>query len=168
VRRSPRKLFPAPAARADEKIRGTPLPQPEDLTSLVLRVDFADDIAWDALRAAVDALDGGPHATWVSDPRYEGVSIPELMRVDNAAGEDEQLTYLFLADADADADAHAMAGAEHSLPVLDLYDEPGRTLRVPARWFPDISANLSIANMDFADFADCAYVSGAFRGFGGG
>ncbi|MDX2682239.1 DUF6924 domain-containing protein [Streptomyces sp. NY05-11A] len=139
-----------------------PLPQPEDLTSLVLRVDFADDIAWDALRAAVDALDGGPHATWVSDPRYEGVSIPELMRVDDAADEDEQLTHLFLAD------AHAMAGAEHSLLALDLYDEPGRTLRVPARWFPDISANLSIANMDFADFADCADVSGAFRGFGGG
>ncbi|SHI20292.1 hypothetical protein SAMN05444521_5313 [Streptomyces sp. 3214.6] len=36
------------------------------------------------------------------------MSIPELMCVDNAADEDEQLTHLFLAD------AHAMAGAEHS------------------------------------------------------
>ncbi|MEU3613850.1 hypothetical protein ABZ725_16240 [Streptomyces sp. NPDC006872] len=139
-----------------------PLPQPEDLTSLVLRVDFDDDTAWEALRTAVEALDGGPHATWVSDPRYEGVGIPELMREDNAADEDEQLTSLFLAD------AHAMAGAEHSLLALDLYDEPGRTFRVPARWFPDISANLSIANMDFEDFADCADASGTFRGFGDG
>ncbi|SER75063.1 hypothetical protein SAMN04487983_102193 [Streptomyces sp. yr375] len=139
-----------------------PLPRPDDLTSLVLRVDFDDDTAWHALRTALDALDGGPHATWVSDPRYEGVGIPELMREDNAADEHEQLTHLFLAD------AHAMAGAEHSLLALDLYDEPGRTFRVPARWFAEISADLSIANLDFEDYADSADASGVFRGFGDG
>ncbi|MER6960994.1 hypothetical protein [Streptomyces sp. NPDC000618] len=95
-----------------------PLPQPEDLTSLVLRVDFDDDTAWEALRTAVEALDGGPHATWVSDPRYEGVGIPELMREDNAADEDEQLSSRFLAD------AHAMAGAEHSLPASPTAPTP--------------------------------------------
>ncbi|GGR04376.1 DUF6924 domain-containing protein [Streptomyces aurantiogriseus] len=138
------------------------LPQPDDLTSLVLRTDFGDDAAWDALRAAVHALDGGPHATWVSDPRFAGVGIPELLHEDNAADEDEQLTHLFLAD------ATALADPQHRLLALDLYDEPGRTFRVPPAWFPDISANLSIANMDFEDFADCADASGTFRGFGDG
>jgi hypothetical protein len=138
------------------------LPQPDDLTSLVLRTDFADDAAWDALRAAADALDCGPHATWVSDPRFAEVGIPELMHEDNAADEDEQLTYVFLAD------ATALAGSEHRLLALDLYDEPGRTVRVPLARFPDISANLAIANLDFADYADCADATGTFRGFGDG
>jgi hypothetical protein len=49
---------------------------------------------------------------------------------------------------------------------MDLSDEPGRAFRVPARCFPDVSANLSIANMDFSEFADAADGSGTFRGFG--
>ncbi|MER5766047.1 prephenate dehydratase domain-containing protein, partial [Streptomyces sp. NPDC002082] len=36
------------------------------------------------------------------------------------------------------------------------------------RLWVDANANLSIANMDFADFADAADVSGTFRGFDGG
>ncbi|MGW3019015.1 DUF6924 domain-containing protein [Streptomyces longwoodensis] len=74
-----------------------PLPQPDDLTSLVLRTDFGDEGAWNAVRAALDAADDHPHATYLSDP--------------------------------------------------------------------DISANLSIANMYFAEFADAADASGTFRGF---
>nr|WP_236243269.1 hypothetical protein [Streptomyces sp. CC228A] len=48
--------------------------------------------------------------------------------------------------------------------AVDLEEEPGRTFRVPARWFPEVSANLGIANLDFADVADSADGSGAFRG----
>ncbi|MFF4660792.1 DUF6924 domain-containing protein [Streptomyces sp. NPDC001381] len=135
------------------------LPPPDDLTSLVLRTDFSDDAAWDALRAAYDHHDDGPHATWVSDPRFAGADIPALIHEDTAADEDDRLTYVFLADARALAD-----GPERFLLALDLYDEPGRTFRVPPAWFPDVSANLSIANLDFADFADCADETGTFRG----
>ncbi|WP_373306998.1 DUF6924 domain-containing protein [Micromonospora gifhornensis] len=46
-----------------------------------------------------------------------------------------------------------------------LCDEPGRTFRVPPRWYAEVSANLSIANMDFADFADSVDASGVFQGF---
>ncbi|WP_133912359.1 DUF6924 domain-containing protein [Streptomyces sp. NBC_00582] len=138
------------------------LPRPDDLTSLVLRTDFSDDAAWDALRAVFDGADGGPHATWVSDPRYDGAGIPALLEEDGAADEEEQLTHVFLADAKALAD-----GPERFLLAVDLYDEPGRTVRVPPAWFPDLSANLSIANLDFADFADCADATGTFRGWDG-
>ncbi|MER5185384.1 hypothetical protein ABT009_45165 [Streptomyces sp. NPDC002896] len=135
------------------------LPQPADLTSLVLRTDFSDDAAWDAVRAAIDGADVHPNATYVSDPRFTEVSIQVLVDEDAAAEEDDKITYAFLAD------TTTMTEPSRPLLVVDLYDEPGRTFRVPVRWFSEISANLSIANLDFADFADTADGSGTFRGF---
>ncbi|MFE5941985.1 DUF6924 domain-containing protein [Streptomyces sp. NPDC056480] len=136
-----------------------PLPQPDDLTSLVLRADFGDDGAWGAVRAALDAAGDHPHATYVSEPRFAGVGVQDLVAEEAAADEDDQIVYVFLAD------EARMKDPGHTLLAVDLSDEPGRTFRVPARWFPDISANLSIANVDFADFADAADGSGTFRGF---
>jgi hypothetical protein len=68
------------------------------------------------------------------------------------------LTYVFVAD------VKTMTDDEHSLLAVDLYDEPGRTFRVPPRWFPDVSANLTIANMDFADYAEHRRVSKSDNG----
>ncbi|WP_435191587.1 DUF6924 domain-containing protein [Streptomyces sp. bgisy126] len=139
-----------------------PLPQPDDLTSLVLRTHFGDEGAWDSVRIALDAADDYPHATYVSELRFADVEVRALMAEEAAADEDEQIVYMFLAD------AVTMKDPGHPLLAVDLSDEPGRTFRVPARWFPDISANLSISNMDFAEFADAADASGTFRGFGEG
>ncbi|MER7954096.1 hypothetical protein [Streptomyces sp. NPDC096030] len=136
-----------------------PLPQPDDLTSLVLRTDFADDGAWDAVRSALDAAGDHTHATYVSELRFAGVEVRTLLDQEAAADEDDRIGDVFLAD------ATTMNDPDHPLLAVDLSDEPGRTFRVPARWFPDISANLSIANMDFADFADVADGSGTFHGF---
>ncbi|MGE7386910.1 DUF6924 domain-containing protein [Streptomyces sp. NPDC004126] len=138
-----------------------PLPQPADLTSLVLRTDFCDDAAWDAVQAALDGANGEySNATYVSDPRFTDVELRVLLAEETAAGEDELVVHMFLAD------ATTMADPAHPLLAVDLWEEPGRTFRVPARWFPDVSANLCIANMDFAEFADAADGSGTFRGFG--
>ena len=52
-----------------------------------------------------------------------------------------------------------------SLLAVDLESEPGRTFRVQPGSFTDVSANLAIANMDFADFAGATDESGTFRGF---
>ncbi|MFE3325584.1 DUF6924 domain-containing protein [Streptomyces sp. NPDC059176] len=137
-----------------------PLPAPKDLTSTVLRTDFSNDADWAAVQAAIDAADGSPHATYVSDPRFTDMSIQALIDEEAATEEDDKLTYVFLADATTMSDPSSL------LLAVDLYDEPGRTFRVPALWYPEISANLSIANMDFADFADAADGSGTFRGWG--
>jgi hypothetical protein len=134
------------------------LPQPADLSSLVLRTDFSDDTAWAAVMAAVDPGDGD--ATFVSDPAYDGVSIQTLVDAEAAASEDEQIVYVFLAD------ATTMRDEERPLLAVDLWHEPGRTFRVPAHWYPDVSANLCIANMDFEEFADSVGEDGAYRGFG--
>ncbi|GAB3348305.1 hypothetical protein RMN56_13005 [Micromonospora halotolerans] len=137
------------------------LPQPADLTSVVLRTDFNDDPAWDTLKAAIDSLDAYPSATYVSDPVYVGMTVQELVDIDAAASDDDKLTYLFLAD------ATTMTDDEHPLLAVDLYTEPGRTFRLPPRWYADVSANLTIANMGFDDFADATDESGTFRGFDG-
>ncbi|WP_327280749.1 DUF6924 domain-containing protein [Streptomyces sp. NBC_01205] len=136
-----------------------PLPQPDDLTSLVLRTDFGDHGAWDAVRTALDAAGEYRHATYVSDVRFDAVDVQALLDEEAAAEEDDRIIDVFLAD------ATTMEEPGHPLLAVDLSDEPGRTFRVPAQWFPDVSANLSIANMDFADFADAADESGTFRGF---
>lgn len=135
------------------------LPQPDDLTSLVLRTDFSDDTAWRALKAAIESQEEYPSATYVSDPRYAGVTVQALVDADAAASDDDKVTYLFLAD------ATTMTDDERPLLAVDLYDEPGRTFRLPPRCYAEVSANLSIANMDFAEFADAADESGTFRGF---
>ncbi|MEE6258144.1 DUF6924 domain-containing protein [Plantactinospora sonchi] len=136
------------------------LPQPDDLTSLLLRTDFRDDAAWDEVVTAVNGQEEYPHATCVSDPAYAEVSVQRLVEIDTAAGDDAALTYLFLAD------ATTMTDDERPLLAVDLYDEPGRTFRVPPQWFAEISANLCIANLDFADFADDVDASGTYRGLG--
>lgn len=130
------------------------LPQPDDLTSLVLRVDFRDDDRWNAL---VDALDEA--ATCVSDPAFDGVTIDDVVAADRAAAEDDRLFDLFVAD------AVTLSDDEQLLLAVDLDAQPGRTFRVPAEFFVDVSANLAIANVDFADFADSADDTGTFRGF---
>ncbi|MFI8325628.1 DUF6924 domain-containing protein [Streptomyces sp. NPDC085529] len=137
-----------------------PLPQPDDLTSLVLRTDFGDEGAWAAVRAAVDAAGGAHrHATYVSELCFAGVEVHALTAEEAAADEEEQVGFVFLAD------AVTMKDPGHPLLALDLWDDPGRTFRVPARWFPDVSANLTIGNMDFAEFAESVDESGAFHGF---
>ncbi|WP_425457783.1 DUF6924 domain-containing protein [Catellatospora sichuanensis] len=69
------------------------LPQPEDLTSLVLRSDFGDDAAWEAVKAAVDGSGGHRSATYVSDPAYAGVSVQALVEADAAADDGDRVTY---------------------------------------------------------------------------
>ncbi|MBQ0892693.1 hypothetical protein KBX37_06170 [Micromonospora sp. U56] len=137
------------------------LPQPDDLTSLVLRTDFADDAAWEALKTALHTWGGHDSATCVSDPNYASLSLQDLVDADNAASHDDKLIYLFFAD------ATTMTDVERPLLAVDLAHEPGRTFRVPPRWFTDVSANLTIANLDFDEFADAADSSGTYRGLDG-
>ncbi|MFI7542968.1 DUF6924 domain-containing protein [Actinoplanes sp. NPDC049599] len=136
-----------------------PLPSPADLTSLVLRTDFSDDAAWDELRAVLRSEGAHRSATYVSDPAYAGVTIQALVEADAAAVEDDKLTYVFVAD------AVTLSNDEWLLLAVDLEEEPGRSFRVRPGAFTDVSANLAVANMEFADFAGATDETGTFRGF---
>lgn len=64
----------------------TPLSQAEDLTSLVLRTDFTDNTAWDALKAALIAGDPYPNATLMptrTTGRRRQVDLPVSCRLDH-------------------------------------------------------------------------------------
>jgi hypothetical protein len=129
------------------------LPQPDDLTSLVLRVDFSDDAVWAQIQEVID-----DEATWVDDPRWAGTTVQALVDAEAAAADGDKLIYVFVAD------STTMTDPERPLLVVDLADEPGRTVRVPPPWFEDISANLALGNLDFEEFAEVTDASGTYRG----
>ncbi|MBB4634277.1 DUF6924 domain-containing protein [Longimicrobium terrae] len=132
------------------------LPQTDD--SLVVRTDFSNAAAWDAIRSAIDEPAGEfkAYVEWISDPGYDGLT-PEQLRPFAPAG--SGINYLFIVD------QITITHPEHPVLVLDLSAEPGRTFRVVPSALADVENNLSIANMEFADFADSVEPDGIFRGF---
>jgi hypothetical protein len=131
---------------------------PETENALLVRTDFSDEAAWEAVRAAVEAPGGEYRAyvEFVSDPGYGGVTaekLPGLMP------EGYPGTAAFLVDREA------LANPEHPILVVDLCDQPGRTFRVIPSEMASVENNLTIANMDFDEFAEAAGPDGVFRGF---
>jgi hypothetical protein len=127
--------------------------------SLVLRTDFSDDAAWEALCAAIQEPSEEGFKAFVdciSDPAYAGLTVKQLVAL-SAKGSD--CSFVFVAD------RTALSDPERPVLVVDLYDEPGRTFRVIPREMWGVENNLSIANMDFHEFADHAEPDGVFRGF---
>lgn len=138
----------------------TPLPRPEDLASLVLRTDFGDDGAWESVKDEFRRWGCYHSATHVDDPAYRGATVEQLIAANVPRGQVGWLAYLFVAD------ATTMVDPEHPLLAVDLSRQPGRTFRVPPRWYAGVSDNLMLANMDFADFAGAVDSSGTYRGLG--
>ena len=132
---------------------------PETENSLLLRTDFSDDAAWAALCDAAQAQsEEGFQARLecISDRAYDGLTIDQLVAL---ARTNDDLGYIFLAD------RVALTNPEQPILVVDLYDEPGRTFRVIPRELWGVENNLSLANMDYSDFADNVDADGVFRGF---
>lgn len=122
-----------------------------------------DDVAAFAEFAAINAMLGqdvgeGPEAnlTIVDDPAFADLTPDQLIERLPAGS---QQTFVFIVDRET------VAKPDHPILVLDLAEQKGRTFRsVPAQ-IQAIENNLSIANMDFADFADAVDSEGVFRGF---
>ena len=151
-----------------------------DATPL-LRTDFSDDAAWRAVVAAVMLpveFDGSPYGAYepqviaVDDRDLQGATAETLAR--DLADHEEVRGYVLLADHRTLAEASA--GGEVSVVYVDLSvtDEEdaelfdsylGRSFRCAVAEIASIEANLSIANMDFRDFADAVEGDGVFRGF---
>lgn len=127
--------------------------------SLLVRIDFTDDSAWEAL--FVEASDSyGPDGfsaslVPVSVKSFEGMSPTQLAQIPGSA------RAIFAAD------TTSMFGPEKTLIVVDREEEPGRCFRtiLSEVWGPE--NNLRLANMDFSEFANAADAQGVFRGFDG-
>lgn len=126
---------------------------------MLLRTDFQSDAAWSALCEAIEQpSEEGFTASLecVSDPAFDGLSIEQLVASGWHEG-DRVIAFL--------ADRTTLTDPERPILVVDLHDEPGRTFRVIPREVWSVENNLSIANMDYRDFADSVGADGVFRGF---
>ncbi|MBZ0289882.1 MAG: hypothetical protein K8I30_19825 [Anaerolineae bacterium] len=137
-----------------------PIPKTQD--SMVLRTDFSDEAAWQALCVAIETPtpDEGFQAgvEFIDDRDFEGTSVETAL--DNLPGpEGWWHTFFFIVDHEA------IANPEHPILVVDLSDEPGRTFRVIPSEMWGVENNLWVANMDWEDFADRVDADGVFRGF---
>jgi hypothetical protein len=131
---------------------------PRTKNALVLRTDFSSDAVWEAVCSEIRKPVGEfrAYVDCVSDASFAGLSIEKLVEL---AAKDQDRPFVFLVD------EVTIADQEHPIVVVDLFTDLGRSFRVVPREMWGVENNLSIANMDFADFADNADDDGVFRGF---
>lgn len=131
---------------------------PDTPYTLVLRTDFSDEEAWDAVCAAsmAPSVDGfAASLAFVSHPAFADLSPQQVAALPKVT----YRSFLLLVD------NVTITHAETPLVALDLLHEPGRWFRVVPGEIWSIENNLSIANMDFSEFADAVDPDGVFRGF---
>lgn len=137
------------------------LPKTKD--SPVVRTAFDDEDAWrtvcEMIRRPVDSGFGEEflaYVEFIDDPAFRDLSEQELL-----ARVPENFGHSFLMA----VDARTMRSPEFPVLVIDLFDERGRSFRAIPFEIQSVENNLSIANMDFSDFADHVDADGVFRGF---
>ncbi len=150
------------------------LPKQED--TLLIRTDFSDEAAWQALRIAVATPTGDDEDFLavlhiVDEPGYAGLTARELVAL---APEEDDLLIV--------ADERALR--EPGMPLLAVHvsgeDEEGGEsgedgggtraggideLRVVARELWSVENSIALANMDWEEFVEAADDDGVFRGF---
>lgn len=144
-------------------------PLPEADETIVLRTDFSDHAAWEALKEVIiapDWMEFQAEVEFIDDPEYDGVTIEDVLETEKAPDVDfgnedtwDYFTYIFIVD------KMTISHPEHPIICLNLLDAPYRHFRLVPSELPGVEANFSIANMDFEDFADNVDDDGIFRGF---
>jgi hypothetical protein len=131
---------------------------PATETTPLIRTEFASDAAWETLKAII----GTPNpdgfrafVTVVDDSAFNGIH-PAALKQANAPAPQHALWII--------ADERAMV--EDGLPLLCIDTASSETLRVVAAELWGTENNLSIGNLDFAEFVGAADSDGVFRGFG--
>ncbi|MEU8660303.1 DUF6924 domain-containing protein [Actinoplanes philippinensis] len=140
--------------------------------SLVIRTDFAHPRAWEEIKAAIaePQTEHGFTAfvAFVDDRAYEAVTASQLLeRV--PANDHHAVAFL--------VDTKALTDPDRPILVVNLYDyvegledqgrgpQYGATFRVVPSEMWSVQNNLTIANMDWEDFAGNVDADGIFRGF---
>jgi hypothetical protein len=136
---------------------------------LVIRTEFSDQATWEGIVAAIKTTTSegfNAYVEFLDDPAFQGMTTAELLGL---ASSEYKTQHSFLMVVD-----HAtITEPEHPLLVVDLYEanegeeepEYGREFRAIPTAVQSIENNLSIANMDFEDFAEAVDEDGVFRDF---
>ncbi|WP_329061452.1 DUF6924 domain-containing protein [Amycolatopsis sp. NBC_01480] len=125
---------------------------------LLIRTDFADQDAWDAVLEAVKTpSEDGFRASLrvVEDPAYRDATVEQLV----ALAPEWALLVL--------ADRAALASPELPLLVVRVSPHENGQLRVIPAQLWSVENNISLANMDWAEFTSSADADGVYRGFSG-
>lgn len=151
----PSVQLPDDGTKKDDNITKQ-LPETED--PLVLRTDFSNQFTWEEIHAEIRKPVGMFHAhvEFVDDTAYEDMTTAQLLRL---VPKDNDHSFIILVD------RTAVSQPELPLLIVDLYEEPGREFRAIPSQIQGIENNLSIANMDFVEFAEAVDEDGVFRGF---
>jgi hypothetical protein len=130
--------------------------------SPVLRTDFSDQPSWEAVCEAIgQPSDEGfqAYVEFIDDRAFEGLTKQQLLA---AIPAEYPHTFIIVVD------RKSISDAEHPLLVVNLYDGLGSEVGEEFRALPSqihaIQNNLSIANVDFSDFAGAVDGDGVFRG----
>ncbi len=146
------------AAQADcaKELSLNQIPNTND--ALVLRTDFSDEAAWETICAAIQEPVGEfrAYVDFVSDSKNDGITAEQILSLILDASDH---SFIFIVD------QVALSHPENPILVVDLYAERGRTFRVIPSEMWSVENNLSIANLDFDEFADAADPDGILRGY---
>lgn len=133
---------------------------PPTENALLVRTDFSNQNAWKRLIA--DAQEPSDPFVFnmeiVDDRANSGATAEQLM---TALPAEYPHSFIVIADRDS------MSQPGYPLLVLDVLGEAGRRFRAIASQVALIDNNLSIGNMDFAEFAESVDETGIFRGLPG-
>jgi hypothetical protein len=125
----------------------------------VIRTDFTDELTWKKIQREVTAtydIGFSANVRFIDEEKYSGLIGQELLQ--RVPGLNEYGCVFVV-------DSIAISSIEHHLLVLDPFTPNGRTFRVIPSELWGVENNLSIANMDYSDFADAVDPDGVFRGF---
>jgi hypothetical protein len=135
-----------------------PIPKTEN--AAILRTDFSNQAAWEiicaTIREPVSHFQFRADVDFIDRAEYNGITRDQLLQL--VPG---NYPHSFIVVADETAISHP----DHPLLVIDLYERSGREFRSIPSQIQSIENNLSIANMDFEEFADAVDENGVFRGF---
>jgi hypothetical protein len=134
---------------------------PETEKGIVVRTDFSNQAAWEAIckiiRKPVGIMRFRANVTFVDDVQYADMIKDELLQL--VPDHDDAQSFIIVVD------QIAISHSDNPLLIIDLFEERGREFRALPSQIQSIENNLSLANMDFAEFADTVDESGVFRGF---
>ena len=134
------------------------IPEPENAP--VLRTDFSDQMAWEQIKAEILKPVGIfrflANVEFIDDIDFTTLAKDQLLEIIPM-----HYKHSFLIVVDRTAISHP----EHPLLIIDLFDRSGYEFRAVPGQIQGIENNLSIANMDFEEFADFVDDDGIFRGF---
>lgn len=131
---------------------------PKTKDALVLRTDFSDQAVWETICTIIREPVGEFYAyvEFLDDVEYRDVTKEQLLRL---VPKDYNHSFILVVD------RTAISLRDFPLLIVGLYDGSGREFRAIPSQIQSIENNLSIANMDFEEFADSVDEDGVFRGF---